>query len=535
MGSAENEDASLGSISLPLAADRVDESINASVLAPVPTGRPAAALLAESDVATAFTRLVQACAQQALSRVLDVCRHGIHLEDQTIQARTDEVVQLARTPGEEEHLIAQPMDYLAAAVLQAMRMYPAPLLSEAFLRQQLSENPPREIQHLLQSLPDAAAAFVEGCIRFWADVAVAAVDDSDVGIDSTVGLSASMSSMNASTQRKRLGFLSRRRGARGRADVNASVMSTQSGRSVRSTRSGKSTWSAQENSAGVRGFKLGIATAILASTASPSLLGIPLTFDVESMFVEQRNLGRNQRYAVEAELLATLGDDGLPHTYDHEQDADPEEARLAKRDRVADMLLMRPALHLLRAVMASSNAAAGDETPTDGIVTLFAAEGGTAILDLVAACARAEIAGSNDESTLLRANTECVRILRAVARAVCPTYFLSLIGPLLEAIETRPHELRFKRAPVGSKAHRQMQRTVAGLVQSTLNTLFASLPSAPPLLIHMMWCLRRETAIRFPNAENTVVASVFFLRLLCPLLISPSVCSLRRRCHGDFP
>lgn len=535
MGSAEGADASLGSNSLFLVADPADESINASVLAPVSTGRSAAELLAESDVATAFTRLVQACAQQALSRVLDVCRHGIHLEDQNIQARTDEVVQLARTPGQEERLIAQPMDYLAAAVLQVMRMYPVPLLSEPFLRQQLGENPPREIQHLLQSLPDAAAAFVEGCIRFWADVAVAAVDDSDVGIDSTVGLNAtgaSMTNMSASTQRKRLGFLSRRRGARGRADANASVMSTQSGRSVRSTRSGKSTSSAQENSAGVRGFKLGVATAILASTASPSLLGIPLSFDVESMFVEQRNLGRNQRYAVEAELLATLGDDGLQHTYDQDQDADPEETRLAKRDRVADMLLMRPALHLLRAVVASSNTAATGETPTDGIVTLFAAEGGTAMLDLVATCARVEIAGSYDESTLLRANTECVRILRAVARAVCPTYFLSLIGPLLEAIETRPYELRFKRAPVGSKAHRQMQRTVAGLVQSTLNTLFASLPSAPPLLVHMMWCLRRETAIRFPNAENTVVAAVFFLRLLCPLLISPSVCSLRSRYHG---
>ncbi|WVN87921.1 uncharacterized protein L203_103118 [Cryptococcus depauperatus CBS 7841] len=153
---------------------------------------------------------------------------------------------------------------------------------------------------------------------------------------------------------------------------------------------------------------------------------------------------------------------------------------------------------------------------------VFEAKG--TLLALMRVLIEREVAMTNHESELFRANSITMRMITIFAKTYGYNYVRHTLQPLLASISERPAECSFELDPrkaaegddISDNADRLKLMCQALLDLICLNT--SRVPVMFRALCHYIWEIVDD---RFPNSRHSAIGSFIFLRFFCPAIVSP--------------
>jgi neurofibromin 1 len=162
----------------------------------------------------------------------------------------------------------------------------------------------------------------------------------------------------------------------------------------------------------------------------------------------------------------------------------------------------------------------------DNMVTLlfrlFEAKG--ALIGFVKVLVEREVAQTNHESELFRANSTTTRLLTVYARTYGYNYLRSTLLPLLVSLSEKPAECSFELDPTKASPKDDIERNAEDLklmCQALLDLICSSINKVPIMfrvICHHIWEVVEE---RFPDSRHSAVGSFIFLRFFCPAIVAP--------------
>ncbi|EIW67076.1 hypothetical protein TREMEDRAFT_69974 [Tremella mesenterica DSM 1558] len=135
-----------------------------------------------------------------------------------------------------------------------------------------------------------------------------------------------------------------------------------------------------------------------------------------------------------------------------------------------------------------------------------------------------EVAMTNHESELFRANSITTRILTAVAKTYGYNYIRATLQPLIQSLVDKPADCSFELDPSKASTTDDIERNadhIRLLCQALLDLICSSTPRVPVVyraLCHYIWEVVEE---RFPDSRHSAVGSFIFLRFFCPAIVAP--------------
>nr|XP_018259204.1 neurofibromin 1 [Kwoniella dejecticola CBS 10117]OBR81362.1 neurofibromin 1 [Kwoniella dejecticola CBS 10117] len=151
-------------------------------------------------------------------------------------------------------------------------------------------------------------------------------------------------------------------------------------------------------------------------------------------------------------------------------------------------------------------------------------EGTGALLGLMRALIEREVAMTNHESELFRANSITMRMLTIFAKTYGYNYVRLTLQPLVLSLIEKPAECSFELDPSKASGTDDIDRNADHLrlmCQALLDLICSSTPRVPLMfraLCHHIWELVDD---RFPDSRHSAVGSFIFLRFFCPAIVSP--------------
>ncbi|ORX39325.1 putative ras GTPase activator [Kockovaella imperatae] len=153
---------------------------------------------------------------------------------------------------------------------------------------------------------------------------------------------------------------------------------------------------------------------------------------------------------------------------------------------------------------------------------VFEAKG--TILALLKVLTEREVALTNHEPDLFRANSITTRILTIFAKTYGYNYVRATIQPLIHSLLEKPDETSFELDPAKIAPNEDIERNadhLQAVCQALLHLICNSVPKAPTIfrvLCHYLWSAVEE---KFPDSRHSVVGSFIFLRFFCPAIVAP--------------
>ncbi|WWC91180.1 uncharacterized protein L201_006121 [Kwoniella dendrophila CBS 6074] len=151
-------------------------------------------------------------------------------------------------------------------------------------------------------------------------------------------------------------------------------------------------------------------------------------------------------------------------------------------------------------------------------------EGKGALLGLMRALIEREVALTNHESELFRANSITMRMLTIFAKTYGYNYVRATLQPLVLSLIEKPAECSFELDPSKASGTDDIDRNADHLrlmCQALLDLICSSTPRVPLMfraLCHHIWELVDD---RFTDSRHSAVGSFIFLRFFCPAIVSP--------------
>lgn len=188
--------------------------------------------------------------------------------------------------------------------------------------------------------------------------------------------------------------------------------------------------------------------------------------------------------------------------------------------------LTSPNLALVMALCESCPPSEVDEL-TLLLYRVFEAKG--TLLSLMKLLVEREVAQTNHESELFRANSITTRLLTIFAKTYGYNYVRATLQPLLASLAEKPVECSFELDPSKASATDDIERNADHLrlmCQALLDIIYSSTPRVPILfraLCYHIWDVVEE---KFPESRHSAVGSFVFLRFFCPAIVAPEVVDL---------
>ncbi|WVW79391.1 hypothetical protein I302_101360 [Kwoniella bestiolae CBS 10118] len=151
-------------------------------------------------------------------------------------------------------------------------------------------------------------------------------------------------------------------------------------------------------------------------------------------------------------------------------------------------------------------------------------EGKGALLGLMRALIEREVALTNHESELFRANSITMRMLTIFAKTYGYNYVRATLQPLVLSLIEKPAECSFELDPSKASGTEDIDKNADHLrlmCQALLDLICSSTPRVPLMfraLCHHIW---EQVDDRFPDSRHSAVGSFIFLRFFCPAIVSP--------------
>ncbi|OCF40958.1 neurofibromin 1 [Kwoniella heveanensis CBS 569] len=151
-------------------------------------------------------------------------------------------------------------------------------------------------------------------------------------------------------------------------------------------------------------------------------------------------------------------------------------------------------------------------------------EGKGALLGLMRALIEREVALTNHESELFRANSITMRMLTIFAKTYGYNYVRATLQPLVLSLIEKPPECSFELDPSKASGTDDIDRNADHLrlmCQALLDLICSSAPRVPLMfraLCHHIWEVVDD---RFYESRHSAVGSFIFLRFFCPAIVSP--------------
>ncbi|KAK4687682.1 neurofibromin 1, partial [Tremellales sp. Uapishka_1] len=153
---------------------------------------------------------------------------------------------------------------------------------------------------------------------------------------------------------------------------------------------------------------------------------------------------------------------------------------------------------------------------------VFEAHG--SLLALLKVLIEKEVAQTNHESELFRANSITTRILTIFAKTYGYNYVRATLQPLIHSLVEKPADCSFELDPSKASETDDITRNADHLklmCQALLDIICSSTPRVPVLfraLCHHIWEVVED---RFPDSKHSAVGSFIFLRFFCPAIVAP--------------
>jgi hypothetical protein len=144
------------------------------------------------------------------------------------------------------------------------------------------------------------------------------------------------------------------------------------------------------------------------------------------------------------------------------------------------------------------------------------------IMELLGVLIQFEIDSTVDEGTLFRNNNFTIGLLSQFTQDIARPYLKQVLYPLIEYIQTCGLDFEIqpeKIAPGGDLDKNTVN--VYELASKFLQAVAGSLEAIPKEIRVVCATLQHYVRAKFPNAAHTVVGGYFFLRLICPAIVSP--------------
>lgn len=146
------------------------------------------------------------------------------------------------------------------------------------------------------------------------------------------------------------------------------------------------------------------------------------------------------------------------------------------------------------------------------------------LLSLMKVLVEREVALTNHESELFRANSIMTRLMTNFARTYGYNYVRSCLTPLVLSMGEKPAECSFELDPAKGGSPEDIDRNAEHLrlmSQALLDIIYNSTGILPVLfraLCHHIWDVVED---RFPDSRHSAIGSFIFLRFFCPAIVSP--------------
>ncbi|MDP2434302.1 MAG: hypothetical protein Q8P67_01000, partial [archaeon] len=160
---------------------------------------------------------------------------------------------------------------------------------------------------------------------------------------------------------------------------------------------------------------------------------------------------------------------------------------------------------------------------------------------MLATLTRMEIRSTPDSEILFRGNTIATKVMDSVQRLIGQKFLREAIGPIVNtilalqaAVELDPNRMTKKEIAIEAKKGRNLSR-LEGFCQLVLDCVICSIQHLPPAIRKSYFILKLEIANTFGSVLDEAglkrvrgisISSFFFLRLVCPALLTPTLFGL---------
>eukprot|EP01105_Mastigella_eilhardi_P015046 TRINITY_DN3420_c0_g1_i4.p1 TRINITY_DN3420_c0_g1~~TRINITY_DN3420_c0_g1_i4.p1 ORF type:complete len:473 (+),score=160.67 TRINITY_DN3420_c0_g1_i4:32-1450(+) len=142
-------------------------------------------------------------------------------------------------------------------------------------------------------------------------------------------------------------------------------------------------------------------------------------------------------------------------------------------------------------------------------------------------CVKQEINSTNNFANLFRGSGVATRLLAVFYKLEAFAFLQHCLKPLLAQIIARCNDLELDATKVGEEAAGAHMRAFVQILDDFFSSVIASASDLPPHFRMLLKYSQCEIEAKFPYQSETVtVGGFFFLRYLCPAIISPEVYGL---------
>jgi len=165
------------------------------------------------------------------------------------------------------------------------------------------------------------------------------------------------------------------------------------------------------------------------------------------------------------------------------------------------------------------------ERLTTSMVVLFENKG--VVIPLLLAVSQEEVSKTLSMSTLFRQNSATSAVLKIITRMFGRPFLNFTLRPLIVEIYSSGKSYEVDKNRIDKKDKKQSIKTNIKNLTQVCEVLFdrvvASLPSIPVVFVHIVQVLLLVTSEKFRGSQGVVLSGFFFLRFLCPAIISPEL------------
>jgi len=144
------------------------------------------------------------------------------------------------------------------------------------------------------------------------------------------------------------------------------------------------------------------------------------------------------------------------------------------------------------------------------------------VFDLICSVIDNEVQSTLNEGTLFRKNSLSSHLMSQYARLVGKDYLAQTLRPLICGIINSSADYEIDPHKISDPS--KLEKNVTALkraAQDFLLDMMSSVSKFPVVLRKVCQYLQKSVVDRFPNARRKVVGGFFFLRLICPAVVSP--------------
>eukprot|EP01102_Stenamoeba_stenopodia_P002953 TRINITY_DN1288_c0_g1_i1.p1 TRINITY_DN1288_c0_g1~~TRINITY_DN1288_c0_g1_i1.p1 ORF type:complete len:687 (+),score=116.19 TRINITY_DN1288_c0_g1_i1:437-2497(+) len=182
-------------------------------------------------------------------------------------------------------------------------------------------------------------------------------------------------------------------------------------------------------------------------------------------------------------------------------------------------LLSEPRIDLIRSLALVADPTISEQLAKD-LVAIFEANGQA--LELVNKMIKHEVDITTSSGTLFRGNSLASHLMVSYARSSGKQYLVSTLKPLIELI--RSSETSFEVDPSKLKSGESLSentKNLSSITSSFIDRIVKSLDSCPITIRAICKYLQKVVSAKFPESKSKSVGGFFFLRILCPAIVSP--------------